>query len=72
MMHNSLHVMRAIDPHIHPMTKLWRNLSLSPMLPRVFPEYYKLAEMAMIMVFSEPSMALPFLPCFVVVSIVPL
>jgi hypothetical protein len=42
--------MRAIDPHIHPMTKLWCNLSLSSMLPGVFPEYFKLAEMAMIMV----------------------
>jgi hypothetical protein len=52
MLHNSLHAMRAIDPHIHPMTKLWRNLSLSPMLPTVFPEFYKLAEMAMIMVLS--------------------
>jgi hypothetical protein len=47
---NSLHAMRAIDPQIHPMTKLWRNLSLSPMLPGVFPEYFKLAELAMIMV----------------------
>jgi hypothetical protein len=49
-LHNNLHAMRAIDPHIHPMTKLWRNLSLSPMLPTIFPEFYKLAEMAMIMV----------------------
>jgi hypothetical protein len=37
MVSNSLHTMRAIDPHIHPITKLWRNLSLSPMLPGVFP-----------------------------------
>ena len=47
---NSLHAMRAIDPHIHPLTKLWHNLSLSPMLPTVFPQYFKLAELAMIMV----------------------
>jgi hypothetical protein len=50
MIHNSLHAMRAINLHIHPITKLWRNLSLSPMLPGVFPEYFRLAELAMIMV----------------------
>jgi hypothetical protein len=55
MLHNSHHAMRAIDPHIHPLTKLWRNLSLFPMLPGVLPEYFKLAELAMIMVpFSSP------------------
>jgi hypothetical protein len=59
MLHNSLHAMRAIDPHIHPMTKLWHNLSLPPMLSTVFSEFYKLAEMAMIMVLSLPSS--PFL-----------
>jgi hypothetical protein len=42
--------MRDIDTHIHPITKLWRSLSLSPYLTAVFPEYFKLAELAMIMV----------------------
>jgi hypothetical protein len=54
MVSNSLHAMSAIDPHIHPITKLWRNLSLFPMLPGVFPEYFKLAELAMIMVCFLP------------------
>ena len=52
MLYNNLYTMRAIDPHIHPMMKLRGNLSLSPMLPIVFPEFYKLVEMAMIMVVS--------------------
>ena len=45
-----MHSPCSIDPHIHPMTKLWQNLSLSPMLSTVFHEFYKLVEMAMIMV----------------------
>jgi hypothetical protein len=50
MSHNNHHAMRAIDPQIHPLTKLWRNLNLSPMLLGVISEYFKLAELAMIMV----------------------
>jgi hypothetical protein len=50
MLHNSHQAMRAIDPHIHPLTKLWQNLSLFPMLPGVLLEFFKLAELAMIMV----------------------
>jgi len=46
----SVGAMRGIDLHIHPITKLWRSLSSSPMLPGVFPEFFKLAELAMIMV----------------------
>jgi hypothetical protein len=47
---NAQSAMRAVDSHIHPITKLWRNFSLSPYLTTVFPEYFKLAELAMIMV----------------------
>jgi hypothetical protein len=50
MLHNSHHAMRAIDLHIHPLMKLWQNLSLSPMLPRAFSEYFKVVKLAMIMV----------------------
>ena len=47
---NAQSTMRAIDTHIHPTTKLWRSLSLSSYLTIVFPEYFKLAELALIMV----------------------
>ena len=47
---NAQSAMRAIDTHILPITKLWRNLSLSSYLTTVFPEYFKLAELAMIMI----------------------
>jgi hypothetical protein len=50
MVNNAQSAMRAIDTHIHPITKLWRSLSLSPYLTIVFPEYFKLAKLDMIMV----------------------
>jgi hypothetical protein len=53
MVHNSHHSMRAIDFHIHPLMKLWRNLSLSPMLPGVLSEFFKLTEVAMFMINSS-------------------
>jgi hypothetical protein len=50
LVNNAQSAMRAIDPQIHQITKLWRNLILSPYLTTVFPEFFKLAELAMIMV----------------------
>ena len=65
MSYNSHHAMRAIDPYIHPLMKLWRNLNLSPMLPGVISEYFKLAGLAMIMVvfFLELLCKLEFSVC---------
>ena len=50
MANNSLHAMRAMDTHIHPLTKLWRALAQSGPLKGMFPEFFKLAEIAMIQV----------------------
>ena len=50
MANNSPHAMRAMDTHIHPLTKLWRALAQSAPLKGMFPEFFKLAEIAMIQV----------------------
>ena len=50
MANNSPHVMRAMDTHIHPLTKLWRALAQFGPLKGMFPELFKLAELAMIQV----------------------
>ena len=50
MANNSPHAMRAMDTHIHPLTKLWRALAQSSPLKGMFPEFFKLAEIAMIQV----------------------
>jgi hypothetical protein len=50
MANNSPHAMRALDTHIHPLTKLWRALAQSGPLKGMFPEFFKLAEIAMIQV----------------------
>jgi hypothetical protein len=50
MANNSPHAMRAMDTHIHPLTKLWRALAQSGPLKGMFPEFFKLAEIAMIQV----------------------
>ena len=48
MANNSPHAMRAMDTHIHPLTKLWRALAQSGPLKSMFPEFFKLAKIAMI------------------------
>jgi hypothetical protein len=48
MANNSLHAMRAMDTHIHPLTKLWRALAQSGPLKGMFPGFFKLAKIAMI------------------------
>ena len=48
MANNPPHAMRAMDTHIHPLTKLWRALAQSGPLKGMFPEFFKLAEIAMI------------------------
>jgi hypothetical protein len=50
MANNSPRPMRAMDTHIHPLTKLWRALAQSGPLKGMFPEFFKLAEIAMIQV----------------------
>ena len=50
MVNNSPHAMRAVDLHVHPLTKLWRALAQSGSLKGMFPEFFKLAEIAMIQV----------------------
>jgi hypothetical protein len=50
MVNNSPHAMRAVDLHVHPLTKLWRALAQSGPLKGMFPEFFKLAEIAMIQV----------------------
>ena len=43
-----VYAMKAMDTHIHPLTKLWRALIQSGPLKRMFPEFFKLAEITMI------------------------
>ena len=50
MVNNCSHAMCAIDLHVHPITKLWRNLAQSGPLKGMFPEFFKLAKIAMIQV----------------------
>jgi hypothetical protein len=50
MANNSPYAMRALDTHIHPLTKLWRALAQSGSLKGMFLEFFKLAEIAMIQV----------------------
>jgi hypothetical protein len=50
MVNNSPHAMRDVDLHVHPLTKLWRALAQSGPLKGMFPEFFKLAEIAMIQV----------------------
>ena len=50
MVNNSKHAMRALDLNVHPMTKVWRNFAQSGLLRGMFPEFFKLAEIAMIQV----------------------
>ena len=47
---NSPHAMRAMDTHIHPLTKLWRALAQYGPLKGMFPEFFKLVEIATIQV----------------------
>ena len=48
MVNNYPHAMRAMDTHIHPLTKLWRALAQFGPLKGMFPEFFKLKEIAMI------------------------
>ena len=48
MANNFPHAMRAMDTHIHPLTKLWSALAQSSPLKGMFPEFFKLAKIAMI------------------------
>ena len=50
MANNSPYAMRAMDTHIHPLTKLWHALAQSSPLQGMFPDFFKLVEIAMIQV----------------------
>ena len=51
MLSNSPHAMRAMDMHIHPLTKLWCALAQYGPLKGMFPKFpFKLVEIAMIQV----------------------
>jgi hypothetical protein len=50
MVNNSEHAMRALDLNVHPIMKVWRNFAQSGPLRGMFPEFFKLAEIAMIQV----------------------
>jgi hypothetical protein len=52
MEHNCDAALRATDMHIHPITKLWRKLASNPVLLKSFSEYFKLAEVALIQVWT--------------------
>ena len=45
---NSPYAMRAMDTHIHPLTKLWCALAQYGPLKGMFPEFFKLTEIATI------------------------